>query len=1407
MIYSAAKTQVTPTRQRPRSRWFRAFGLAALLVVIGALGRSSSAEFEVPAINPANAPPNVEFRGVWAFDRGTYIDSATQFDRYEAFAVGVNAASADTATNGVLFYFDGQQWSYVDLPFTTSNVFSLNAVTGRQSSTTGTLDGLWAVGAGGQIFGFTGVYNGIIGGVNNKLSNITYTDSSTNNFYAIDVASEPGSSFLAGGQAGLLVTNAGTVHRITDATNITTNVTGIKFVDKDTVYATTTTLASGTPFDHNCTGSHTGKLYVKTGFSGNPNGSWTTLRTDTNNCFYGLTAVRNSEGNPVIWIASEKGLFRYDTATGAWTQAKNPDNSLNTKPYYSVSAVSRRSGTGVNLLNNGNFENSTNYRGWTLTDTSGISTITPGGAGDNGQYIRVVGQAPLGNSIAAYQTIPLTTIEGQRFKISGDYQVTFSGSQAYSQGGVVLACAGSNVATSPDYVNCSVSNRKNVRVQDSTTNGPTTGWTPFEMIVSREDGIFSSIQRANSTTPYVTKRKMDLQIRCEATYGATVSCDNLKVEMLDEPPVPGQDNVLVIAAGKDLATNGIAVTEGGLNTSMILQTEAIPAGVRDSVNLTKVNAMYAVGAQHIYAVGMAKDGTGVTTGLTIFSRTPSTLNGTIWAGATQASGGATVSPLGKISASCADADTDESGTLCQRSPESYGISLEITSAPNTTKVGQLTGRGWFGKTADTQESLDLGSCIGSPSEAMNWAAMNASAGTNICDLATRRCKAVDSDGSYIVGSLTGTSCLSNFDCLGRCEQDQGFVCIIDDDCRLGNDSNIDTTWAQQLPALSSPIPNGPAVFSAQPATRLKCAYQSSLACSSLGWLSFNAADFPGDTTPPVSGHSFGVTYNTLYTGCNTTISPINKCRGDASVICATDNDCLLLGGDHNKNYTANNNKGAHELSGWARFMTLAKGVCDNDPTGTISCVDDSVCGTGHCVNSSDKNSPLSGWVHFRSEAETLGQGKLFGCRNCDGSAVYPNSTMNCAFCRDSGGQSCVPSSLGSESKCYNVCKGNTALKCSATVDCETQQAESGPCITPGYCSNDSTQFCENDTTCGSGKCIIGSVCETTGSRCSKYGVNLDTDTGTLTGSAWSQDFGWLDFSGVSYGGGRIIQTKLGDIYATGQIGETGLVESSSCNSTYLITSASDIRNFCSALSKVAGSTESGLQPEAAQIPIISTQNSYQNVLGRFDVKGMETVISGGKNKYGTDVVSLAPTTPLRIDDVWTTAMPGTPKTLGGKVYVVGDGSSTYTIDQDMLFANGTYGPPIVSGAGTLIVNGSLTINANLSYGTTPLDDLRQLASLTIVVKGSLTIATNVKDLVGAYYVTETIATSNTSSGNQNPLTVYGLMIAKTFEFKRNFAGTIADPRPSELVIYDGRLQSNPMLGMVDFASAMPNPVQ
>lgn len=1494
-------------------RFAGAIALAGTLVVAG---RSSKAEFEFPSLDTTTAPlVDVEFRGLFSFNRGTNINVMTPnqvINRYEAYAVGVNPSpgcSPIEDCNGILYSFDGTTWKHVASPFTAAAglVYSLNAIAGQDNI--GTPTPLFAAGSNGRIAWIRDYY-ATLGDATTSYNSQFAADTVTGigspekrDFYTIGAAQGYNQSAMAGGQKGLVATtysrSDGSYPRWDVINPVVTNdgnrsigsetVTAIRYANFNDIYILTSVFPGDpndldgvgaqlptSPFKHVCNGASTTYLYKATyanGYAGM--NQWTKLASISGTCGYDLTVgtpssspYTNGPIQHVMWIAADNGAYTYDEGTLSLTAP--PAGSA---PVYAITAAPNRGGQGINLLNNGYFDNHVTsattslpdgwlfYNRWYGKGYNGAGAC----ASNSTDYSMVAGQDGKPNSAVQIwtsptyfdaactaskfdpyytegftQSIPLSTIEGQTFRITGWYKVNFpanTGAPAAKapQGGVAIGCNGgqnngiqinSSGVPKAGSVDCSFSNRKYISV--GAQGDPSTGWKRIDLTMSREDLLFSSINVSQDNTGKVTPRRMFLAVRCEATYGAQVTCDDLRVEEVNTPPTPARDTYTVMAAGPNLAVNGFLVNADALHSSTFTR-EAIPSKVTDdylgNVRLYNVNALTSVGLQHVFAAGLGQvlplGSPPVLTGVQLFSRTPSTLAGSIWLGATSPTSAgtnpwATTAVAGNISISCLEANgSGIRPTLCQSSPESYGLSLEITSAANQTKTGRLSGSAWYGKPTtnlEDTESLNLGKCLRSPLAASGGSDSTYSL-AGVCDYTvgtggppptsgnagSRRCF---SGQSHTIGvsPVTTNSCIDDFDCFGRCERDEGFLCITDSDCQVtsgqcmgGTNPGAACTSDAQCSGgntcrkasniSTSAVAGSTGSLAQTPASRLTCGAPnaSPLACRPTGWLTLNAKDLT-NASPP-SG-AFGVTYNTLL---------------------AT----------HNSGYQ---NPGAHELSGWGRFMSLTSPADRFDPKTTAD--------GGWVRFRGDPISPVALSAPVKSGGGT--QAVLFGCRNCTGAA--PGS-MNCAFCQDAANHSCVPSDTSATAACFNVCRGDPSIHCSSNPAC----GAAGPCIAPGYCSNpdgSSTAtacYADSDCTTAGSHCVTGALCSPTGSQCTTYGVNLDTETNQFRGYAWNENFGWLDFQSVRYSTSRIIQTKLGDIYARGQIGQAGLAQPAagvSCNSTYLITSASTITGFCSTL----GDTSQGIssrQQFATIIPSVSSENSYQNILGRFDLTGMEQDLTPAGpnhyNKYGATVVPLTPNG-TDIGAPWDTAM-GSPNVLGGKVYTVGsaNGTQNYTLDAAIPLANSSNLTTLGSGAGILIINGNLLINQPISYTSAPLagGDFRLLASLTIVVRGSLTINNSVTNLVGAYYVTDlaspslgiqppgagTLSTTYDLSGVQVPLTINGLVIAKNIKFLRKYAGTTDSPAPSEIIVYDGRLQSNPLPGMTDFASGLPNTVK
>ncbi|MEK6527989.1 MAG: hypothetical protein AABZ36_03795, partial [Nitrospirota bacterium] len=165
--------------------------------------------------------------------------------------------------------------------------------------------------------------------------------------------------------------------------------------------------------------------------------------------------------------------------------------------------------------------------------------------------------------------------------------------------------------------------------------------------------------------------------------------------------------------------------------------------------------------------------------------------------------------------------------------------------------------------------------------------------------------------------------------------------------------------------------------------------------------------------------------------------------------------------------------------------------------------------------------------------------------------------------------------------------------------------------------------------------------------------------------------------------------------------------------------------------------------------------------------------------------------------------------LGGNIfYCNGD----MTISNNLTFYNGT-GSDI--GSGTIVVDGDLYLNDNLNYFNSTIDQhINNLASVAWIVTGRVILDPAVTDLVGAFIVLgdadftdngfydDTVFDFDTGSSTL-PLTLHGLVMARSFNFQRTSVGTTTDPEPGEDIRYDGRVFANPPPGLEDFASLLP----
>lgn len=997
------------------------------------------------------------------------------------------------------------------------------------------------------------------------------------------------------------------------------------------------------------------------------------------------------------------------------------------------------------------------------------------------------------------QVIKLSNVEGTRYRISGSYKVnaTTSTRQIWlnnppiiRQGGVITRCVG---GVSGTVIDCPFSNTQELRTLTGPADPGMADYKTFSFDLTRAFNQLQSPIATNALYPRANSNSYYLQVVCTGSYGVRVVCNNLKVEEISDPVQSPTSIVKVIGVGRDGLTlrNDDAV---GMSTTWTIDDASLMVPLAGS--RTTLNSIFNAGGSHIFAAG---------SGTSLFQRSVGNVSGYAWLGAAQP-GTTGLGGLGWLSTNCANLRDSSQRSLCQRQSQSYGLSLDKTSTGSIA----LTGRAWLAKQISTggtntdNEGLDLGTCE-KPARLSSIPATQPYDMTGSCNVTTRTCT-----------QNTTRACFRDFDCYGRCTGDQGYLCLSDNDCSATNVSaNLQNSNLLGPPALNLLCNNTLGSYSPN-------------ACSAGGWLTLNASDLPGANTPP-GAPGFGVTldqstgglsgwgrFMTPAAGQCTTSATDNTPRGKT---CTVNTDCADVAGS----------TCLASQAGWVKFRgTLSNPTAPTAPatTSKIYAAQNCAIPSGNALRCTKDPSNDCSTPALTSTC-TSGLG---------GKCVTMSS---CKFGLDQNLQSCAPAPV----TCSNFCGGDITKPCTSNTECSSVWGTNDSCKPKGYCStklacsNDPAKTCTVATAatdCGAGTCVsaipsssctkdidcaagsfcmFGAICTAgAGNSCSTYGIDFDETKGKFQGFAWSSDYGWIDFRAVQKGTNRFLQTRLGDIYSRGNINSNSGALCAG-NATYLITATGTINNFCSDLELLdplpAG--VSFIQGGVSAIPFSSASNAFTNALGRFDLTGIETVESGVLNKYKQTIKVLTPNTDGTGSLTYTGAggLDGTNPIVLNKMVYTADCSSapgnTCRLTQALRIANAPLGS---SGAGILVVKGNLTITNNLQYINSSIDDLRRLASLVIVVRGNLNIENSVTNLVGAYYVDGTVYTSpeatKDSTENHYPLTVRGLMLSKNFIFNRKFAGTVESPLPSELFIFDGRLQSNPLPGMVDFASVLPN---
>jgi hypothetical protein len=310
--------------------------------------------------------------------------------------------------------------------------------------------------------------------------------------------------------------------------------------------------------------------------------------------------------------------------------------------------------------------------------------------------------------------------------------------------------------------------------------------------------------------------------------------------------------------------------------------------------------------------------------------------------------------------------------------------------------------------------------------------------------------------------------------------------------------------------------------------------------------------------------------------------------------------------------------------------------------------------------------------------------------------------------------------------------------------------------------------------------------------CYTHGVAIDYDQNRLVGWAWNSfgnGIGWVHFTpSTAYSIGPWLQTELGNVYAEGDVGsqQTFRAPDNQYNATYQIVTSGQVVNF---------NTQSGadfVREGVERISFPTIDSGFSNFLGRLDLKGL------GVGQYG-EVKEI--NTPVSIE-----------KVLGGKVYVH---------EGDMVISKSDFGDALVFGtgsvaqpdaSGTIIVNGDLLIDTNIQYdASVPLLNIEYLPSVSWIVKGSVIISSDVRELSGSFIVLgdgtacETSAVGSScgqfiTGSSEQSLDVYGLVMARSFILQRFYFN---ENRGAERFLYDGRASANPPPGLGDAVQSLP----
>lgn len=528
-------------------------------------------------------------------------------------------------------------------------------------------------------------------------------------------------------------------------------------------------------------------------------------------------------------------------------------------------------------------------------------------------------------------------------------------------------------------------------------------------------------------------------------------------------------------------------------------------------------------------------------------------------------------------------------------------------------------------------------------------------------------------------------------------------------------------------------------------------------------------------------------------GCfNCFFEEIKACSNNLDVPCTTDADC---GGPTTCVRVGQNNKCQNCLE-----YTFNRGACSNNPS--LPCDRDGDCGGGTCQN-----------------IKTCSNNRSLRCENaspdcdprvcndgysvCDEDADCPRYDL----CSD-GNTNCP----NGDSDCPvpYVCV-HTIYTCPA-VTCDSRPVGSVQ-ITRGAFNCIDCTIASFDNTCDMNAYGYNrNTCRSCGLAVYDPGLVLDSQYNRATSSikmcgwGYNNEIGWVWFSPrISTSTKPYISVEGGSIYSRGSVYSRYTPPVGRYNASYLIESGGNISNF------ISSSTLAGVfQGELKNRPLIDffapQGTKYRNVLGAIDYTGLITTYANDVNKYGSPVQILDDASELSAFANFINNEP----VLGGKTYYLNNNSVIINADMQINATSGRLA------SGVFVVNGNLRLNNNVEYMTLPsIANLKEIPSLVWVVRGDVTIGSDVTSLAGTFVVLgngSSCAGASPAAGCgqfitcgggacDQPLVVDGSVLAKRFQLLRTYYSSAGGP--SESFVNNGRLQANPPPGLIDFGQLLP----